>query len=178
MKRSIHAACAAAAVRSVRIATAAAFAATLGIAATLGTAAAFGALAALPAVVFAQAAASPVGLWKTVDDETKQVKSLIRIVERDGMLTGRVEKILSDKPDAKCEKCTDERKDQPVLGMTIITGMTRDGDQWEHGKILDPNNGKVYSSRMKLHDGGKSLEVRGFIGVALFGRSQTWIREE
>lgn len=173
MKRLIHAACAASvratAVRSARMATAAAFAASLGIAT---------ALAALPAVAFAQAAASPVGLWKTVDDETKQVKSLIRIVERDGVLTGRVEKILSDKPDAKCEKCTDERKDQPVLGMTIITGMTRDGDQWEHGKILDPNNGKVYSSRMKLHDGGKSLEVRGFIGVALFGRSQTWIREE
>ena len=173
MKRLIHAACAASVrattVRSAHMATAAAFAATL------ATAAVF---AALPAVAFAQAAASPVGLWKTVDDETKQAKSLIRIVERDGVLTGRVEKILSDKPDARCEKCTDERKDQPVLGMTIISGMTRDGDQWEHGKILDPNNGKVYSSRMKLHDGGKSLEVRGFIGMALFGRSQTWIREE
>jgi len=127
---------------------------------------------------FAQGAGSPVGLWKNIDDETKQPKSLIRIVEKDGQLTGRVEKILTDKTDAKCDKCTDERKDQPVQGMTIITGMKRDGDKWEGGKILDPNNGKVYSSQMKLVDGGKKLEVRGYVGTPLLGRTQTWIREE
>jgi uncharacterized protein (DUF2147 family) len=126
----------------------------------------------------AQGTASPVGLWKSVDDETKQAKSLVRIVEKDGVLSGRVEKILSDKPDAKCGKCADERKDQPVQGMTIITGMRRNGEQWDGGKILDPNNGKVYSSLMKLQDGGRKLEVRGYIGAALFGRSQVWLREE
>jgi uncharacterized protein (DUF2147 family) len=127
---------------------------------------------------FAQASDTPVGLWKNIDDETKQAKSLIRIVEKDGVLTGRVEKILTDKADAKCDKCTDERKDQPVQGMTIVTGMKRDGDKWAGGNILDPNNGKVYSSQMKLTDGGKRLEVRGYIGTPLLGRTQTWIREQ
>ena len=139
---------------------------------------AFAALVLASAAAGAQGASSPVGLWKSVDDETKQAKSLVRIVEKDGVLSGRVEKILSDKPDAKCEKCADERKDQPVQGMTIITGMRRNGEQWEGGKILDPNNGKVYSSLMKLLDGGRKLEVRGYIGAALFGRSQVWLREE
>jgi len=127
---------------------------------------------------FAQGSASAVGLWKSIDDETKQPKSLIRIVDKDGVLTGRVEKILTDKKDARCDKCTDERKDQPVQGMTIITGMKKDGDGWGGGEILDPNNGKVYRSQMKLADDGRKLEVRGYVGVPLLGRTQTWIREE
>ncbi len=129
-------------------------------------------------LAFAQGVNSPVGLWKSVDDETKAAKSLIRIVEKDGALTGRVEKILTEKVDAKCDKCTDDRKDQPVQGMTIITGMKKDGDGWAGGEILDPNNGKVYRSQMKLVEGGKKLEVRGYIGVPLLGRTQTWLREE
>jgi uncharacterized protein (DUF2147 family) len=129
-------------------------------------------------LAFAQGANSPVGLWKSVDDETRAAKSLIRIVEKDGTLTGRVEKILTDKVDAKCDKCTDERKDKPVQGMTIITGMKKDGDGWAGGEILDPNNGKVYRSQMKLVEDGRKLEVRGYIGVPLLGRTQTWLREE
>ncbi len=149
------------------------------VALACGAASAQGAAAAAAqAAQAAQAAVSPVGLWKTIDDETKQPKSLVRIVEKDGVLSGRVEKILSDKADARCEKCTDERKDQPVQGMTIITGMKRNGEQWDGGKTLDPNNGKVYSSLMKLIDGGRRLELRGFIGTPLFGRSQIWLREE
>lgn len=132
----------------------------------------------VPSAAFAQGAASAVGLWKSVDDETKQAKSLIRIVEKDGTLTGRIEKILTDKVDAKCDKCTDDRKDQPVQGMTIITGMKKDGDGWGGGEILDPNNGKVYRSQMKLADDGRKLEVRGYVGVPMFGRTQTWVREE
>jgi uncharacterized protein (DUF2147 family) len=131
-----------------------------------------------PAAATTSAAASPVGLWKNVDDETKQPKGLIRIIERDGQLVGRIEKILTDQHDARCVKCTDERKDQPVQGMTIITGMKRDGDHWDGGHILDPNNGKVYRSRMKLIDGGKRLDVRGYVGTPLIGRTQTWHREE
>lgn len=126
----------------------------------------------------ALAQSTPVGLWKSVDDQTGQPKSLVRIVEKDGALSGRIEKILTDKTDARCDKCTDERKDQPVLGMTIISGMKPDGEQWSGGRILDPNEGKVYSSRLKLLEGGRKLDVRGYIGVSLFGRSQTWIREE
>lgn len=129
-------------------------------------------------LAYAQGAASPAGLWKSVDDETKKPKSLIRIVEKDGVFSGRVERILTDKPDAKCDKCTDERKGQPVQGMTIITGMKQEGEGWGGGEILDPNNGKVYRSQMKLVDAGRRLEVRGFVGIALFGRTQTWIREE
>ncbi|GAA4402289.1 DUF2147 domain-containing protein [Quisquiliibacterium transsilvanicum] len=126
----------------------------------------------------AQDLSSPVGLWKTIDDESKQPRSLVRIVEQEGALVGRIEKILTDKTDARCDRCTDERKDQPVLGMTIVTGMKRDGELWDGGSILDPNNGKVYRSRMKLLEGGRKLEVRGYIGAPLFGRSQTWLREE
>ena len=102
----------------------------------------------------------------------------MRILEQGGVLVGRVEKILTDKADAKCDLCTDERKGQPVQGMTIVTGMKREGDLWDGGSILDPNNGKVYRSRMKLLDGGRKLEVRGYVGAPLFGRSQTWLREE
>lgn len=124
---------------------------------------------------------TPVGLWKTIDDETKSEKSQVRITEQGGVLTGRIEK-LSDptKQDVKCDKCADERKDQPVLGMTIIRHAKADAAKavWESGEILDPNNGKVYKLKLTPIDGGKQLEVRGFIGFALLGRTQTWVRVE
>jgi len=126
-------------------------------------------------------ALSPTGLWKNIDDETKKPKALVRIVESGGTYTGRIEKILTDKPDAVCDLCTDARKNQRVQGMTIIEGMRAskvEDELFEGGSILDPNNGKVYRSQMRLREGGRSLEVRGYVGVPLFGRSQTWIREE
>ena len=136
------------------------------------------ALAASAGTTLAQA--TPAGLWKTIDDETKAEKSLVRISEAGGMLSGRIEKLLDpkSKPDAVCEKCTDERAGKPVLGMTIIRGAKADGDRqhWEGGDILDPNNGKVYKLRLKPVDGGKALEVRGFIGP--FFRNQQWLRVE
>lgn len=135
-------------------------------------------LALLAQIAYAQA--TPVGLWKTIDDDTQQAKSLVRIVEQDGVLSGRVEKLLDPaKQDAKCDKCTDERKDQPIAGMTILSNVkhsTEDAALWEGGKILDPNNGKTYKVRLKPLDGGASLEVRGYIGP--FYRNQTWIRVE
>ena len=125
----------------------------------------------------AAAQATPVGLWKTIDDETKQEKSLVRIAEANGVLTGRIEKLLDPaKQDAKCEKCTDERKDKPVSGMVILRNVRANGDAWEGGDILDPNNGKVYRVRLKPEEGGKQLEVRGYIGP--FYRNQHWIRVE
>ena len=136
------------------------------------------ALAASAGTTLAQA--TPAGLWKTIDDETKAEKSLVRISEAGGMLSGRIEKLLDpkSKPDAVCEKCTDERAGKPVLGMTIIRGAKADGDRqhWEGGDILDPNNGKVYKLRLKPVDGGKALEVRGYIGP--FFRNQQWLRVE
>ena len=125
----------------------------------------------------AAAQATPVGLWKTIDDETKQEKSYVRITEANGALTGRIEKLLDPaRQDAKCEKCTDERKDKPVAGMTILRNAKANGDAWEGGDILDPNNGKVYRVRLKPEEGGRQLEVRGYIGP--FYRNQHWIRVE
>lgn len=124
---------------------------------------------------------SPVGLWKTIDDKTGKPKSLVRIADVGGELRGTVEKLFrepSEDPNPKCDKCTDERKDKPVIGMTIITGMKADGDHFVGGQILDPNNGKIYKSKMEIEDKGKKLKVRGYIGVPMLGRSQVWVREE
>lgn len=130
----------------------------------------------------AQAQTTPVGLWKTVDDETGKEKSLVRITEAGGVLTGKVEKLLDPaRQDAKCDKCSDERKDQPVLGMTLIKGVKQNADHpehWDGGEILDPNKGKTYKVRITPVDGGKTLEVRGYIGAPLLGRTQTWSRVE
>ena len=131
----------------------------------------------------AKAQATPVGVWKTIDDETKKEKSLIRISDSGGVLTGKVEKLLdpATPPDAVCKDCSDERKDKPILGMTLLRNVRQnDGDKalWDGGDILDPNNGKVYRVRLKPIDGGGKLEVRGYIGTPLLGRTQTWIRAE
>lgn len=133
------------------------------------------ALLAFTSTVLAQA--TPVGLWKTIDDETKEERSLVRITEEGGVLSGRIEKLLDPaKADATCDKCTDARKGQPVQGMTIISGAKKDAaaEQWTGGSILDPNNGKTYKLRLTPQNGGRALEVRGFVGF--FFRNQTWIR--
>jgi uncharacterized protein (DUF2147 family) len=133
-------------------------------------------LAAAP-LAFAQA--TPVGLWKTIDDETKAEKSHVRITESGGVLSGKIEKLLDPtKQDSKCDKCDGARKDKPVLGMTIVEGVKKNDSEpyWDGGTILDPNNGKTYKVRMTPKDDGKQLEVRGFIGP--FFRNQTWTRVE
>jgi uncharacterized protein (DUF2147 family) len=135
------------------------------------------ALTVAAAAVWAQA--SPVGLWKTIDDETKTEKSFVRITESAGVLGGKVEKIIDPAKQAdRCDKCSDARKDKPVLGMNILEGVKKnpDEDYWDGGTILDPNNGKVYKVRLSPKDGGKTLQLRGFIGP--FYRNQTWIRVE
>ena len=137
------------------------------------------ALALVLAAGGALAQATPVGLWKTIDDETKQEKSFVRITENAGVLSGRIEKIVDPaKQDSLCDKCTDARKDQKVLGMAIVEGVRKNADEpyWDGGTILDPNNGKTYKVRMTPKDGGRTLEVRGFIGF--FFRNQQWIRVE
>ena len=131
----------------------------------------------------AWAQSTPVGLWKTIDDDSKKEKSLVRISEAGGVFSGKIERLLDPdtKPDAKCDKCTDERKDQPILGLPIIRNVKANGDDatlWDGGEILDPNNGKTYKVRLKPADGGKKLEVRGYIGAPLLGRTQTWHRVE
>jgi uncharacterized protein (DUF2147 family) len=124
-------------------------------------------------------ATSPVGLWQTVDDVTKQPTALIRITERDGQLQGRIDKLIvapGANPNPPCRACTGALKDQPVVGLTILSGLKKDGAGYSGGEILDPNNGKTYQSKLLLLDGGKKLDVRGYVGTPLFGRSQVWIR--
>ena len=123
---------------------------------------------------------SPVGLWKTIDDKTNKPRSLVRIVEENGEYKGIVEKGLreDDNPDRVCEKCDAPRKNQKIQGMTFMWGLKKDGNEFKGGEILDPENGKIYRCKMKLIDSGKKLDVRGYIGIALIGRTQTWWREE
>jgi uncharacterized protein (DUF2147 family) len=123
---------------------------------------------------------SPAGLWKTIDDSTGQPSGLVRIREVNGQYEGKVEKIFpkpGEEPNPKCEKCEGSRRNQPVIGMTILWGLTKQGDEYQGGEILDPENGKVYRARMRFLESGKKLDVRGFIGFSLIGRSQIWIRE-
>ena len=126
----------------------------------------------------ALAQATPVGLWKTIDDDGKIEKSMGRIPESGGAVRGRVEKIFDlAKASEVCRECSDERKNQAVMGMTIIRGAKKGDDgAWVGGDILDPNNGKVYKLRLKPVDGGKKLEVRGNLGLPMLGRTQTRIR--
>jgi uncharacterized protein (DUF2147 family) len=142
----------------------------------LGLALAFACIG-LPALAQTSAA----GLWKTIDDQTGKAKSLVRISENHGEYTGKIEKLFRD-PDQdqnpKCRKCEGADKDQPIIGMTIITGMKLEDGEYQGGRILDPASGKVYKSKMTLNDGGKKLDVRGYVGVPMFGRTQTWLREE
>ncbi len=126
----------------------------------------------------ALAQATPVGLWKTIDDDGKTEKSSVRISESAGLLSGKIETIAdAGKAADVCDQCSDERKDKPIVGMTIIRNAKKGDDGvWAGGDILDPNNGKVYKLRLKPLDSGKRLEVRGYIGP--FYRNQQWIRVE
>ena len=143
-----------------------------------------GAQIALTAMLFgasagvAQAQMTPLGTWRSVDDATREPKAQIAISERGGVLSGRIEKLLRKDADpaALCDRCTDDRKDKPILGMEIIRGARKaEGrDVWEGGRILDPEKGSTYSLRLTPIDGGSKLEVRGSIGP--FGRTQTWQR--
>lgn len=139
---------------------------------------AFAAVVCLSVTASAWAQMSPVGLWKSVDEKTGEPKSEIRIAEQGGVLSGRIEKLLRPgaDPAARCTACTDERKDQPMVGLEIISGARKaEGQQaWEGGRILDPESGKRYNLRLTPTDSGNKLDVRGSVGP--FGRSQTWSR--
>lgn len=126
----------------------------------------------------AMAQSTPVGLWRNVDDKTGEAKAEIRIGEANGALIGRIEKSLRKdaKPDAICDECSDDRKGKPITGLDIIRGgkKAEGKDVWEGGKILDPENGKEYRASFTPVDGGRKLEVRGYLGP--FWRTQTWNR--
>ncbi len=123
---------------------------------------------------------TPVGTWHSIDDKTGEAKAEIQIVDKDGVLSGRVVKSLRNDPNAKktCDDCKDDRKGQTIIGMEIIRGVKPDASG-EHlwasgGKILDPENGKEYTVKMVPQEGGKKLQVRGYIGP--FYLTQIWSR--
>jgi len=125
--------------------------------------------------------ASPTGLWKNIDDATGKPRALIRITESGGALQGRIERVFpgpGERQNPTCGKCEGANKDAPVVGLVILSGLKKDGDEYAGGQILDPDNGKVYRSKVHLIEGGQKLSVRGYIGVPMLGRSQTWVRQE
>jgi uncharacterized protein (DUF2147 family) len=122
---------------------------------------------------------SPVGLWRTIDDGTGEPRALIRIAEVGDRLEGTVEKTFprpGEPAQPMCDKCPGERRGKPVIGMTIMTGLRRTAEGWGGGEILDPDSGRTYQSKLRVVDAGRKLEVRGFLGVSLLGRTQTWER--
>ena len=129
----------------------------------------------------ASAQSSPEGLWRTIDDESGEARSLVRIQRAGSALVGTVETIIDpERRDATCELCEDDRQDQPIQGMQIIRAVNPVADDgvWRDGNILDPSKGKIYKLNMSLAEGGAKLEVRGFIGFSLLGRTQIWERVE
>ena len=139
----------------------------------------FVAVAVMAAPNIVAAADSPAGTWRTIDDKTKKERSIIVITEENGEFKGVVEQLFDqpdDDPSHLCKECKGERKDKPIIGMTILWGLKKDGDTWSGGEILDPKNGKIYRCKMTLSKDGNSLDVRGFIGISLLGRTQTWLR--
>ncbi|HEY7871878.1 MAG TPA: DUF2147 domain-containing protein, partial [Rudaea sp.] len=123
--------------------------------------------------------ASPAGLWQTFDDDTHAPKALVEIAEHAGVLSGKIVKLFpvpGDDPDPRCANCAGERRNQPVLGMTILWNFRRDGDHWDGGEVLDPESGDVYRAILHQRNDGKTLDVHGYIGLPLLGRSQIWTR--
>jgi uncharacterized protein (DUF2147 family) len=119
---------------------------------------------------------APVGLWKTIDDKTGRPKGIVRIFERKGELFGIIVAGLQERKNI-CDLCKDDRKNKPLIGMEVIRHMKKTGDEFAGGEILDPESGSVYRCKLRVDDGGKKLLVRGYLGLALFGRTQTWVRE-
>ena len=125
--------------------------------------------------------ASPAGLWKNVGDVSGKPRALIRITELNGTPRGEIEQVLpgpTEDPNPKCDKCEGTNNNAPVMGLVILSGLTKNGDEYVGGQILDPDNDKVYRTKVRLIDDGKKLSVRGYIGVPMLGRSQTWLRQE
>lgn len=121
---------------------------------------------------------SIVGKWQTVDDKTNKPRAIVVIEERNGEYFGTIES-LAEGVENKCKGCEGDKKDTPVIGVTILKGLKKDGENsYSGGHIFDPATGKTYKSKAKLVDDGQKLDARGYIGISLIGRTQTWLRVE
>lgn len=126
--------------------------------------------------VIAAVAQDVTGKWKTIDDETGEAKSVVEIYKQNGKVYGKVVEILDPKKRGlPCDKCSGSDKGKPIMGLVIIKDLKKDGSEYSGGTITDPNNGKVYKCYIEL-DGPNKLDVRGYIGFSLLGRTQTWTR--
>lgn len=123
---------------------------------------------------------SPVGYWRTIDDITGKPKSVVQVWRnQDQILMAKVVKIFSDNHSSQnktCTACAGDKHNQPIVGMVIISGLQSAETQWANGHILDPENGKTYKCTARLIEHGKKLNIHGYMGLPLFGRSQTWER--
>ena len=122
-------------------------------------------------------AQSIVGEWETYDDETKKKKSVVTIYKNNDKYYGKITEIIDGKGDEICDKCSGNKKNKPILGLVIIEGLSKDGDEYNDGTILDPESGEDYKCYLELENENK-LKVRGFIGFSVFGRTQYWIRKK
>ncbi|KXK37214.1 MAG: DUF2147 domain-containing protein [Saprospiraceae bacterium] len=125
--------------------------------------------------VFASSGQSPLGIWKTVDDESGKEKSYVEIFEKNGKLYGKVVKLLEGATTDVCTACKGTKKGKKLVGMEILWDLSKSGKVWDDGTIMDPKNGKEYSCKIEL-EGQDKLKVRGYLGFSLLGRTQTWFR--
>ena len=122
----------------------------------------------------------PIGRWKTVDDKTGEVNSVVVIWEENGTLCGRIEKLVHPSPQdphPRCTRCDGDLKNKPLVGLRILWGLRKNGNQWTDGEILDPDDGRTYRCSLSIEGGGEKLRVRGFVGFSLLGRTQYWLRD-
>jgi uncharacterized protein (DUF2147 family) len=123
---------------------------------------------------------SPVGRWKVLDEKTGMVKAIVEVTEVNGELQGTVTRVFSPpaaSADSVCERCQGDKRNKPVVGLQILWGLKKNGDEYTGGRVLEAETGKEYRARVKVVDGGQKLQVHGFVGLSFVGRTLTWIRE-
>ena len=122
---------------------------------------------------------SPVGRWRTVDDASGRVKSIVEIREENGKLSGTIEELFDPPvPHPTCYLCNGALKDRPLVGLQVLWNFAPDGSQWSGGQVLDPESGRIYRASMALEDGGKKLRLHGYFLIPMFGRTEHWLRDE
>jgi len=122
---------------------------------------------------------SPVGRWKTVDDATGKVKSIVQIREENGKLYGTIEQLFDPPvPHPTCYLCSGALKDRPLVGLQVLSGFVQNGSQWSGGQVLDPETGRIYRASISLEDGGKKLRLHGYFLIPILGRTENWLRDK